>query len=46
MMAIKAVIFDLFDVLFLAEDFMQRRAYEQRMGLTENGLLHMIYVPW
>lgn len=39
-MTIKAVIFDLFDVLFLAEDLTQRRAYEQRMGLAENGLLH------
>ena len=39
-MAIKAVIFDLFDVLFLAEDLTQRRTYEQRMGLMENGLLH------
>ena len=36
-MPIKAIIFDLFDVLFLAEDFTQRRAYEQRMGLEENG---------
>ncbi len=39
-MTIKAVIFDLFDVLFLAEDLTQRHAYEQRMGLAENGLLH------
>jgi epoxide hydrolase-like predicted phosphatase len=37
-MPIKAVIFDLFDVLFLAEDFTQRRAYEQRMGLAEHAL--------
>ncbi len=37
-MPIKAVIFDLFDVLFLAEDFTRRHAYEQRMGLAENGL--------
>ena len=45
-MTIKAVIFDLFDVLFLAQDFTQRRAYEQRMGLMENGLLHaMLQTP-
>jgi epoxide hydrolase-like predicted phosphatase len=37
-MPIKALIFDLFDVLFLAEDFTQRRAYEQRMGLAEHRL--------
>ncbi len=37
-MPIKAVIFDLFDVLFLAEDFTQRHAYEKHMGLAENGL--------
>ena len=37
-MPIKALIFDLFDVLFLAEDFNQRHAYEQRMGLAENEL--------
>jgi epoxide hydrolase-like predicted phosphatase len=45
-MTIKAVIFDLFDVLFLAEDFTQRRTYEQRMGLMEHGLLHaMLHSP-
>lgn len=45
-MKIKAIIFDLFDVLFLAEDFTQRHAYEQRMGLAENGLqLTMLNSP-
>jgi epoxide hydrolase-like predicted phosphatase len=45
-MTIKAVIFDLFDVLLLAEDLTQRRAYEQRMGLAEHGLLHtMLHTP-
>lgn len=37
-MTIKAVIFDLFDVLFIAEDFTQRHAYEQRMGLAKHEL--------
>ena len=41
-MRLKAVIFDLFDVLFLTEDLSQRHAYEQRMGLPENGLLHVM----
>jgi epoxide hydrolase-like predicted phosphatase len=44
-MQFKAVIFDLFDVLFLTEDFSQHRAYEQRMGLPENGLLHTMLHP-
>ena len=37
-MSIRVVICDLFDVLLLAGDAAQSRAYEQRMGLPESGL--------
>jgi epoxide hydrolase-like predicted phosphatase len=37
-MSIRAVICDLFDVLLLAGDATQSRAYEQKMGLPESGL--------
>lgn len=37
-MSIRAVICDLFDVLLLAGDATQSRAYERKMGLPESGL--------
>lgn len=37
-MSIRAVIFDLFDVLIYAGDLTERHAYEARVGLPENGL--------
>jgi epoxide hydrolase-like predicted phosphatase len=37
-MPIRAVIFDLFDVLICTVDLTERRAYEASIGLPENGL--------
>jgi hypothetical protein len=37
-MPIQAIIFDLFDVLFCTENLSERRAYEVKIGLPENGL--------
>lgn len=37
-MPVRAVICDLFDVLLLAGDATQSRAYERKMGLPESGL--------
>lgn len=37
-MPIRAIIFDLFDVLFCTGDLTERRAYEASIGLPENGL--------
>ncbi len=37
-MSIRAVIFDLFDVLLCAGDLTARHTYETRLGLSENGL--------
>lgn len=37
-MPIRAVIFDLFDVLIYARNLTERSAYETRLGLPENGL--------
>jgi epoxide hydrolase-like predicted phosphatase len=37
-MPIRAVIFDLFDVLIYARNLTERNAYETRLGLPENGL--------
>ena len=37
-MTIRAVVFDLFDVLIYARNLTERNAYETRLGLPENGL--------
>jgi epoxide hydrolase-like predicted phosphatase len=37
-MPIRAIIFDLFDVLFCTGNLSERRAYEVKIGLPENGL--------
>jgi epoxide hydrolase-like predicted phosphatase len=37
-MPIRAVIFDLFDVLIYARNLTERNAFETRLGLPENGL--------
>jgi epoxide hydrolase-like predicted phosphatase len=42
-MPIRAVIFDLFDVLVYARDLTERHAYEAHIGLPENGLEHAMF---
>ncbi len=42
-MPIHAVIFDLFDVLLHTGDLTERRSYEARIGLTNNGLERVMF---
>ncbi len=45
-MPIRAIICDLFDVLFFAKNLAARRSLEKRLGLPENGLTQaMLYTP-
>jgi hypothetical protein len=42
-MAVRAIIFDLMDVLLCVEDVSERRAWEASAGVAEGALAHAMF---